>query len=85
MSSYAIIENGKVVNTVVAEPDYARQQGWVEIVDKAGIGWDYDGAHFIDNRPVPEVVAPPIAPPAPSREALLVQLRALQQQIEALT
>jgi hypothetical protein len=35
---------------------------------------------FVDNRPVPEVVAAP----APTKEQLLAQLQALQAQIQAL-
>jgi len=27
---YAVIENGEVVNLVVASPDYAATKGWVE-------------------------------------------------------
>ena len=80
MSNYAVIENGKVVNIVVSEPEYAAQQGWVALPENAGIGWDFDGTNFIDNRPAPEV----IAPPAPTKEELLAQLQALQAQIQLL-
>lgn len=80
MPNYAIIENGKVVNTVVAEPDYAAQQGWVALPDNAGIGWDYVNGQFVDNRPIPEVVVAP----APTKDELFAQLQALQAQIQAL-
>lgn len=80
MANYAIIENGKVVNTVVAEADYAATQGWVELTGMAGIGWDYTNGQFIDNRPVPEVVTPP----APTKEELLAELQALTAKINAL-
>lgn len=80
MPNYAIIENGKVVNTVVAEADYAVTQGWIALLDGAGIGWDYTNGQFIDNRPVPEVVTPP----APTKEQLMAQLAALSTQIQAL-
>lgn len=80
MPNYAIIENGKVINTVVAEADYASTQGWVELTGTAGIGWDYTNGQFIDNRPVPEVVTPP----APTKEQLIAQLAALSAQIQAL-
>ena len=80
MSNYAIIQNGKVINTVVAEADYAAQQGWVELTEFAGVDWDYVDGQFVDNRPAPEVVAPP----APTKEELLAQLQALQAQINAL-
>ena len=80
MPNFAIIENGKVVNTVVAEADYAAEQGWVELTGTAGMDWDYVNGQFIDNRPVPEV----ITPPAPTKEELLAQLNALSAQIQAL-
>jgi len=80
MSNYAVIENGKVVNIVVSEPEYAAQQGWVALPKNAGIGWDYVDGQFVDNRPAPEV----IAPPALTKEQLLAQLQALQAQIESL-
>jgi len=46
MSNYAIIENGIVVNTVVAEADFADSQGWVKLEDGVGIGWEHDGNVF---------------------------------------
>ena len=46
MSNYAIIENGIVVNTAVAEADFANSQGWVQLQGNAGIGWEYDGNAF---------------------------------------
>lgn len=76
---YAIIENGLVVNVVVAEPEYASAQGWVECPE-AGPGWLYDGQTFT-------APPPPSAPepaPAPTKEQLLAQLQALQAQINAL-
>jgi hypothetical protein len=79
MPNYAIIENGKVVNTVVAEADYAATKGWVELTS-GGIDWDYINGQFVDNRLVPEVVVPP----APTKEQLLAQLQAIQAQIQAL-
>lgn len=80
MPNFALIENGKVVNTVVAEADYAATQGWVELTNNAGIGWDYANGQFVDNRPVPVVVTTP----APTKEELLAQLQAIQAQIQAL-
>lgn len=80
MPNYAIIENGKVVNTVVAEADYAATQGWVELTGTAGVNWDYTNSQFIDNRPVPEVVTPP----TPTKEELLAQLNSLSAKIQAL-
>ena len=80
MPNFAIIENGKVVNAVVAEADYAVEQGWIALTDNAGIGWDYTNGQFVDNRPVPEVVVTP----APTKEELLAQLNAISAQIQAL-
>jgi len=79
---YAIIKDGKVVNTVLADPEFAASQGWIECSEEAGIDWDYDGTSFIDNRP-PFVA--PTEPTEPTREELLAQLQALSQQIQALT
>lgn len=81
MPNYAIIENGKVTNTVVAEAEYAAQQGWVALPETAGIGWDYINGQFVDNRPAPPAPEPA---PAPTKEQLLAQLQALQAQIQAL-
>jgi hypothetical protein len=78
---YAVIENGKVINIVISEPDFAANQGWIECSEKGGIGWDYDGTNFIDNRPI--VIEPTI--PVPTREELLQQLQILTQQIQSLT
>ena len=81
MAKYAVIENGKVVNTVLAEADFAATQGWVVCPDEASIDWDYINGQFIDNRPKsPE--PPPL--PVPTKEELLQQLLALQTQIQAL-
>jgi hypothetical protein len=40
---YAIIENNKVVNIVLATPEFAQEQGWLECPDGVDIGWDFDG------------------------------------------
>ena len=80
MPNFAVIENRKVINIVVAEADYAAEQGWVELTGFAGIDWDYVDGQFVDNRPAPEVVTPP----APTKEELLAQLNALSAQIQAL-
>ena len=80
MAKYAIIENGKVINTVLADADVAAERGWLPCSNEAGIGWDYTNGQFVDNRPTPEVVIPP----APTKDELLAQLKALQAQIQAL-
>lgn len=81
MANYAIIENDTVINTAVAEADYAAEQGWVLLPEGAGIGWSYIDGEFVDLRPAPE---PMPIPPAPTKEELLAQLQALQAQITAL-
>lgn len=50
MPNFAIIENNKVVNVVVADFEYALQKNWIPIVDDAGIDWDYIDGKFYDNR-----------------------------------
>jgi hypothetical protein len=79
MSNYAVIENGKVINTVVAEADYAATQGWIELTN-GGIDWDYVNGQFVDNRPVPP--APVVI--APTKEQLLAELQALTAKIQSL-
>ena len=44
--NYAIIENGIVVNIVVAAADFAASQGWIEIQNEAQIGWIYEDGQF---------------------------------------
>ena len=75
---YAIIENGVAVNVVVADAEYAAQQGWIACPD-AGPGWKYDGTNFTE--PDPIVIEPA---PAPTKEQLMAQLAALSAQIQAL-
>lgn len=75
---YAIIEDGVVVNVVVAEAEYAQSQGWVEC-QAAGPGWTYADGVFTK----PVVVAPEPAP-APTKEQLMAELAALTAKIQAL-
>ena len=50
---YAIIENGIVANIVVATPEFAQEQGWVEAIDPtvdapgAQIGGLYENGKFL--------------------------------------
>jgi hypothetical protein len=53
MSTYAVIENGKVANIVLADAPLA--DNWVAS-DVASIGWDYDGASFTP--PAPSTITP---------------------------
>lgn len=81
MANYAVIEDGMVVNTVIADADYAASQGWISMPDAVEIGWSYIDGEFVDERPKPE---PAPMPTAPTKEELLAQLQALQAQITAL-
>ena len=82
MSNFAIIENGVVVNTVVADEDYAAQMGWVAC-PIGGIGWSYNEGVFSAPESTIESTEQ-IQRPTPTKEDLLAQLEALQQQIQAL-
>lgn len=54
---YAIIENGKIVNTAVCDDlDFAQAQGWIACPDHAGIDWDVVNGEFVDNRPIENFV-----------------------------
>lgn len=46
MAKYVIVENGKVVNIAVAEPEFAAEQGWIEHQEGVNTGWSYDGSTF---------------------------------------
>jgi len=75
---YAIIENGTVVNVVVADAEYAQSQGWIECPD-AGPNWTYADGVF-----TAPVVVEPTPAPAPTKEQLLAELQALTAKINAL-
>jgi hypothetical protein len=82
--SYAKIQNGVIVNVIVADADFAAEHGLTEfptyIGNKAvGIGWKYDGTNFTEPDPVVIETAP-----APTKEELMAQLTALSAQIQAL-
>jgi hypothetical protein len=55
MDTYAIIENGTVTNVAVwdGETEWPHEGDAVLIPEgsSVGIGWDYDGKKFVDNRP----------------------------------
>ena len=79
-----IIQDGIVINTIIASPEEAEHAFpdalCVEATD-GGIGWSYVDGEFVDLRPALEP-APPPRPP--TKEELLAQLQALQAQINAL-
>lgn len=60
----AIIENGKVVNIVEADADFAATMGWI-VSDAAAIGDDYDSGSFVK----------PITEPAPIQVPQQVSMR----------
>lgn len=58
VSGYAVIEDGVVKNTALAEEEFAAEQGWVLLTEEVTIGWLYaDG-----------VFSPPLPPAPPSQE-----------------
>ena len=58
--TYAIVENGVVVNTALAEAPL--ESNWVLVTDQAGIGWEYKNGAFVE----PE---PPAPPPITEKQA----------------
>lgn len=52
-NTYAIVENGKVVNVALSDAPLA--DNWIAS-DQAQIGWDYDGTNFIAP-PEPDYIA----------------------------
>ena len=46
MARYAIIDGRVVGNIVLAEADFAAQNGWISAPDHVGPGWTWDGAGF---------------------------------------
>ena len=53
VNSYGIITGGVVVNAVLAEEDFAAEQGWVLLPDGVGPTWFYNGSTF--SAPLPYV------------------------------
>ena len=69
---YALIENGVVVNVIVADADFAATIGAVELPEYAGIGWSYDGTTWT----APTPPAPPVPQMVSMRQARLALLNA---------
>lgn len=61
VNSYGVIADGVVVNAVLAEEDFATEQGWVLLPDGVGPTWLYDGSTFS--------APPPYVPPKEVQEA----------------
>ena len=71
---YALIKNGVVENTIVADTDFvsliAKDWDHIEpLSGNAGIGWGWDGVAFI-SPPAPEFVATSVCSPAQGIVAL---------------
>jgi len=58
MAEYALIENGKVVNIIVAPEGWPEGINITTLVPKPGIGWDFDGTNF-----TPEASTTPVTLP----------------------
>lgn len=78
MYKYAIIENGKVVNVVLSNHDYATEQRWIACPDEAGIDWDYTNGQFVDTRPAETERV------SATKEQLMAELAALTAKIQSL-
>jgi hypothetical protein len=52
VSNYGVIKDGVVVNAVLAEADFAAEQGWVLLPQGVGPNWLYDGSAFSEPLPV---------------------------------
>lgn len=63
---YAVIENGKVVNVVDAEPEFAEEMGWVLCVD-CRIGDEWNGSEFSPSQDI-------LPAPKPSRLDSVISL-----------
>lgn len=70
--AWAIVENGVVVNTVLAEYQFAAEQGWVSLPDGVGIGFVWDGESFT----APPTPAGPVPAAVSSRQGQLALLDA---------
>jgi hypothetical protein len=47
MPNYSIIENNTIINTVVADPEYAATHQLIETPEGAGIGFAFDGEKWV--------------------------------------
>lgn len=82
MANYAVVENGKVVNLCVATVEDVKPDNWV-LCEVGGVGWDYVGGEFVDNRPrQPEPETVPIL--ELTKEQLFAEVQGLLAKIEAL-
>lgn len=75
MERFAIIENGIVGNIVIADAEFAQEQGWLAAPDDVEIGWTYDGNDFAAPVVSPEEIRAAIRP-ITMRQARLALLAA---------
>lgn len=75
MERFAIIENGIVGNIVIADAEFAQEQGWLAAPDDVEIGWTYDGNDFAAPVVSPEEIRAAIRP-VTMRQARLALLAA---------
>ena len=75
MERFAIIENGIVGNFVIADAEFAQEQGWLAAPDDVEIGWTYDGNDFAAPVVSPEEIRAAIRP-VTMRQARLALLAA---------
>lgn len=68
---YAVIEDGIVTNVILADEDFAAQQGLVP-AESAAIGWVYDGETF----------SPPSIPLSERKAAMREQVNDLRDRLE---
>jgi hypothetical protein len=73
------LENNRVAQVADAEFEVAQPLFWVDCHDEVTAEWTYDDSAF--NAPV---IPEPITVPTQTKEQLLLQLQALQAQIESL-
>lgn len=73
--TYGIIANGIVANIAEASPEFAAEQGWVELPEGAGIGWRYEGGEEWEP---PVVEAPPVVLLSLTRRQLRLALLSIE-------
>ena len=71
--NFAVIESGVVVNVVLAEPEFAAQQGWVALPENVWIGWQFDGNDW----------TPPASPTKTPEQVQAEIVAATQERLDA--
>ena len=62
MANYAIIETGVVANVVIADAEFAEEQGWIIAPSGVAIGWAYEDGAFSEPAPAEEPVPIAVSP-----------------------